>query len=133
MIELEKYLELHTAPVVATDIVVDPTDFDDLMQQNHYAFRSWGEKKKHMPRYGLPLVNDNGSMYNNPEPVCYPLDEWLEPLAEEDWVFDRDFTKRTPIFEHTVFDPLRLLDDYWCRSCILRWDGEAFFFLHSDT
>lgn len=133
MIELDKYLQLHTAPVVATDIVIDPDKFESLMQQNQYAFRSWGEKKKHFPRYGLPLVNQNGSMYNNPEPVCYPLDEWLEPLAEEDWVFDRDFTQKTPVFEHSVFDPLKRFDDYWCRSCILRWDSEAFFWPHSDT
>ena len=133
MIELDKYLQLHTAPVVATDIVIDPGEFESLMQQHQYAFRSWGEKKKHFPRYGLPLVNQNGSMYNNPEPVCYPLDEWLEPLAEQDWVFDRDFTQKTPVFEHSVFDPLKRFDDYWCRSCILRWDSEAFFYPHSDT
>ena len=133
MIELDKYLQLHTAPVVATDIVIDSDEFESLMQQHQYAFRSWGEKKKHFPRYGLPLVNQNGSMYNNPEPVCYPLDEWLEPLAEQDWVFDRDFTQKTPVFEHSVFDPLKRFDDYWCRSCILRWDSEAFFWPHSDT
>ena len=133
MIELDKYLELHTQPVVATDIVIDPQQFDSRMNEWRYGFRSWGEKKKHFPRYGLPLVNQNGSMYNNPEPICYPLDEWLEPLAEEDWVFDRDFTKHTEAFADPIFDPLRVFDGYWCRSCILRWDSEAFFYPHSDT
>ena len=132
-LEADKYLALHSAPIIPTSIVIDPDEFDSVMLEYQYAFRSWGEKKKHFPRYGLPLVNDNGSMYNNPEPVCYPLDEWLEHLSEEDWVFDRDFTTKTTVFEHLVFDPLRVFDGYWARSCILRWDSESFFYPHSDT
>ena len=51
MIELDKYLELHTQPVVATDIVIDPQKFDSRMNEWRYGFRSWGEKKKHFPRF----------------------------------------------------------------------------------
>ena len=60
----------------------------------HYNsfFRQWGDKFTDLPRYALPLVNKNGRLDNNPEPVCWPLDRWnFVNLGYEDT--PEDFTK----------------------------------------
>tara|TARA_R110000772_G_C13308970_1_gene439677 strand:+ start:1790 stop:2479 length:690 start_codon:yes stop_codon:yes gene_type:complete len=135
MLEFDEYAALHPMPMQPTDIVIDVDDFEETMKKYHYAFRSWGRKKQHMPRYGLPLVNENGSMYNNPEIICYPLDEWNRPTGDliDNPVYDRDFTTPTPVLAESCFNPLNDLKQYMLRSCILRWDAETFFHPHVDT
>lgn len=135
MLGLDEYAALHPTVMQPTNIVIDVDKFEETMIKYHYAFRSWGRKKQHMPRYGLPLVNENGSLYNNPEITCYPLDEWNRPNGDliEDPVYDRDFTVPTPVLSEPCFDPLNDLKQYMLRSCILRWDQETAFFPHVDT
>lgn len=135
MIEKDTYLKLHTAPLVPTNMVINIDNFYISMQKYKYAFRSWGEKKKHMPRYGLPLVNREGNLYNNPEPVCYPLDEWIENMTQEEKAnnLDRNFNVKTEVLDEVCFDSLSSIKQYMIRSCILRWDKETFFHPHTDT
>jgi len=137
-LSIENYNALHNSVINPLNIKIDIDSFHNSMQKYKYAFRSWGEKKKHFLRYGLPLVNENGSMYNNPEPVCYPLDEWIEGFTYEQKLpfkhYDRCFTSKTEVLDEPCFEPLMsTFGDYLLRSCILRWDEPAFFYPHTDT
>ena len=72
----KEYDELHKQNLVPLDIRIDVESFLDDMQQYQSFFKQWGDKFTDLPRYGLPLVNKNGRLDNDPEPVCWPLDRW---------------------------------------------------------
>jgi len=135
MIESEDYIRLHSQPLQPLDLKVDVTEFHNYMNEVKYAFRAWGEKNSHYLRYGLPLVNKNGSSYNNPEPTCYPLDEWARKFPESEqseWV-DRKFTEHTEFLNHKCFNSINAIKHCMVRSCILRWDEPSSFYPHTDT
>ena len=72
----EDYERLHTQNLVPLDININVKDFLEDMNEYDSHFYQWGDKFTDLPRYGLPLVNENGRMDNDPEPVCWPLDRW---------------------------------------------------------
>ena len=57
---------------------------------------------------GAPLVNLNGDMFNNPEPVCYPLDQWNSDKPDEERIYDPMIEVPTPLLSESCFDPLDL-------------------------
>ena len=78
----QQYLEMHTAALIPLDMCADIKLFSECMREYQHAFRAWGVKHLEHRRYGLPLVNANGRLHNNPEPVCYPLDQWnVDPVS----------------------------------------------------
>lgn len=133
LIATEKYLELHASPVIPTDLYIDLEQFDRAMEKYKYSFRRWGQRHLEHQRYGLPLVNLNGELYNNPEVVCYPLDQWNAELPDDQRVNDHTFTTPTEVLSHPAFDCLNDLKPYILRSCILKWMAGSFFYPHTDT
>ena len=103
------------------------------MHEYRYAFRRWGEKHTEYPRYGAPLVNLNGDMFNNPEPICYPLDQWNEGKSEEEKIRDPKCTTPTPMLSESCFDPLAPIKPFMYRSAILKWHNSGHFKPHTDT
>ena len=80
----EEYAEFHPHVLQPLKIKLDVELFEEQMHEYRYAFRRWGTKHTQYPRYGAPLVNLNGDMFNNPEPVCYPLDQWNSDKPEQE-------------------------------------------------
>ena len=103
------------------------------MYEYRYAFRRWGVNHLEYPRYGAPLVNLNGEMFNNPEPICYPLNQWNEGKSEEDKVRDPKCIIPTEMLSASCFDPLAPLKPFMYRSAILLWHDTGHFKPHTDT
>ena len=129
----QQYLDMHTAPLIPLDMCADIGLFHECMTLYQHAFRTWGVKHLENRRYGLPLVNANGELHNNPEPVCYPLDQWNANLEDEDRVRDHSFQVPTKVLSHPAFDFLEPLKDCILRSCILKWMDNSLFYPHTDT
>ena len=129
----QQYLDMHTAPLIPLDMCADIGLFHECMTLYQHAFRTWGVKHLENRRYGLPLVNANGELHNNPEPVCYPLDQWNANLEDEDRVRDHSFQVSTKVLSHPAFDFLEPLKDCILRSCILKWMDNSLFYPHTDT
>lgn len=132
MLTEKDYIDFHPHVLQKTNMCFDINLFNTCMEKYSLAFKTWGREKQHMLRYGLPLVNENGSLLNNPDPVCYPLDEWNRDNPN-DRLLDRDFTTQTEVLSQPAFDILSPVKQYMLRSAILRWDEESFFWPHVDT
>jgi len=129
----EEYKDFHPQVLQPLDIKVDIDLFEQQMHEYRYAFRRWGAKHHNKPRYGAPLVNVNGEMFNNPEPVCYPLGQLNAGKPESEHIYDIHRTKPTEMLDATSFDPLAPLKPFMLRSCILKWDTGGMFYPHTDT
>ena len=132
MLSKEEYINFHPTVLQKTNMKFDVSVFYSVMTAYKFAFKTWGREKQHMKRYGLPLINENGSLLNNPEPVCYPLDEWNRNNPNNR-LLDRDFITPTEVLNNSVFDIMEPIKKYMLRSAILRWDEESFFWPHVDT
>ena len=132
-LELNEYLEIHKKTLQPLNIKIDVPLFEQQMEEYKYAFRRWGTRHHEYPRYGVPLVNLNGEMFNNPEPVCYPLDQWNKDLPEDEKIYDPMINVPTELLSESCFDPLELLKPYMLRSCILKWHNSGRFYPHTDT
>jgi hypothetical protein len=130
---LEEYKNFHPHVLQPLDIKIDIELFEEQMHEYRYAFRRWGEKHTEYPRYGAPLVNLNGDMFNNPEPICYPLDQWNEGKSEEEKIRDPKCTTPTPMLSESCFDPLAPIKPFMYRSAILKWHNSGHFKPHTDT
>ena len=80
-LDLDSYKQFHKTHFHPLDLKIDIPLFEKQMEQYSLAFREWGGPRKSVGRYGLPLLNQNGSLHNNPEPACYPLDIWNKENA----------------------------------------------------
>lgn len=143
----ERYYKLHTKPLVPTDIKIDPELFKlEIGQFDQWKF--WGDLYQQYPRMAIPLVNMNGSLNNDPDPACYPLDRWnFLQSGEKDFneylfgvsqfemgpLFEISFTQHTPVLDLKSLRPLDPLKKYMTRSCILKWDAMGHFNPHFDT
>ena len=133
MIQEKEYLNLYYNKLIPLDIKFNVDEFRKTMEKYKYAFRRWGVAHLDKRRYGLPLVNENGDLFNNPEPVCYPLDQWNKDLPLEEKKGDVHFKCFTPVMDETCFDVLNEIKPYMVRSCILKWYDNSLFLPHSDT
>ena len=70
----DEYYKLHQQNLTPLNIKIDVDLFESQIKK--YKFIQWGDKFNEYPRYGLPVVNQNGRMDNDPEPACWPLDRW---------------------------------------------------------
>lgn len=132
-LELDEYLKVHKDTLQPLDMRIDVELFEQQMEEYKYAFRRWGIKHTQYPRFGAPLVNLNGEMFNNPEPVCYPLDQWNGNLPEEERIYDPMIKTPTEMLSASCFDPLDSIKPYMLRSCILKWGATGHFKPHTDT
>ena len=134
---LTEYKQLHKTRMTPLSLKIDLDLFEKEIDHYKFAFRQWGkgwrwEKGKNYHRYGAPLVNLNGSMYNNPEPVCYPLNQWNDAYPDN-IVKDVMCTTPTELLSISSLDPLEELKPYMIRSCILKWHSTGHFKPHTDT
>lgn len=137
MMELEKmktvsesdYKSLHTKPLVGVDIAIDTEKLRE--QLANYTFQPWGKTHLELPRYGLALVNCSGLLVDN-DPINGSLMAWNKehpttPLIET------DCTKPTEVLAIPALKPLQVLQGFWCRSNVLKWNKGALFLPHIDT
>ena len=88
----KEYNVLHTKNLVPLNIRIDVDSFLTDIKYYEPFFKQWGDKFTDLSRYGLPLVNKNGRLDNEPEPACWPLDRWnFDNLGNNDT--PEDFTK----------------------------------------
>ena len=127
-----EYKQLHKNRLAPLSLKIDLDLFEKEMDHHKFAFRQWGVEHSKYHRYGAPLVNLNGSMYNNPEPACYPLNQWND-LHPDNIVKDIMCTTPTELLSISSLDPLEELKPYMIRSCILKWHTAGHFKPHTDT
>mgnify|MGYP003319113671 CR=1 FL=1 len=151
-ISKNNYEKLHYKNLIPIDIKINVDDFiKDISKYTHW--HRWGDKFNELERYGLPLVNLNGKLYNEDEPACWPLDRWnfvnknYEDTPEEwikfykdvlddradDFLLDYHFDKPTSLLNIKSLSPLVKIHKYLRRSCILKWNAGGLFYPHVDT
>ena len=127
-----EFKELHKKPLIPLDIKIDPLEFNHDMEQYDNKFRQWGNRFVELPRYGLPLVNLDGDLDNKEDPTIGSLDHWNQdhPL---NLYMETDFVIPTEAMDVNSLKPLKVFDNYWTRSSILKWYNGAEFKPHIDT
>jgi len=127
----EDYKRLHPFPLTPTNIVIDCNAFNMQVKQYNNKFQKWGIDHQHLQRYGLAVVNQSGDLIDN-DPINGSLMAWnrnnpTHPLIETDCI------RPTEVLNLPSLSPLRMFDNHWCRSNILKWHSGTFFFPHIDT
>ena len=131
MLPLAEYENLHTEPLIALDMLIDCQEFAITMQKYELAFRRWGQDHIDKRRFGLPLINLNGQLSDNPDVSLMPLDVYNRDRKEQLW--DNDFITATPALNESCFDVLDPIKPFLIRSCILKWYTDSLFYPHIDT
>lgn len=134
-IEEEKYYELHTNPIVETDIDIDLNQFDKDIEKYSHEFTQWGNTHASYPRFGIPLVNLTGKLDETNDPSRMPLDEhFMLHQNKDNIIFDHDILEKTEVCNMPSLSPLiDAFGDYFCRSAILKWDTMGHFKAHVDV
>jgi hypothetical protein len=134
-IDEEKYNELHTEGIVATDIDIDIDQFTKDIKKYSEHFSQWGNTYKSYPRFGLPLVNLTGKLDEKNDPSRMPLDEHFMIHQDKDnVVFDHEILEKTEVCNMPSLEKLmEVFGDYMCRSAILKWDTMGHFKPHVDV
>jgi hypothetical protein len=123
------YKKLHTKPLVATSIVIDTEQL--IHELDPYVFQPWGTTHLHLPRYGLALVNQSGQLIDN-DPINGSLMAYNKHNPSTP-IIETDCTISTEVMNISSLVPLRVLDSYWCRSNVFKWNKDALFLPHIDT
>lgn len=148
------YEKLHEYKLQPLSIKIDVDNFlSEIIKFDEY-FRPWGDKYNDLPRYGLPLINENGKLNNEIEPACWPLDRYnfivkqkYEDTPEnfiefynnvknnniDNLITELHFKNKTPALDIPSLTPLNDIKKYMTRSCILKWGKMANFKPHFDT
>lgn len=150
----KEYNELHNQNLVPLNININVDDFLSDIKEYDSFFKQWGDKFTDLSRYGLPLVNKNGRLDNEPEPACWPLDRWnfvnlgyndtpedftkfykdiQNNINTDKLELEMDFTEPTSALNMKSLEPLNEIKKYMVRSCILKWNTKAHFKPHYDT
>lgn len=131
LIGCEDYQRLHPQFLTPLNIKIDCEQFNKEIVQYDNNFEQWGTDHQHLPRYGLALVNQDGVLKRN-DPVNGSLMAWNRdhpdyPLIETDCIVP------TEVLNLPSLSDLRIFDKHWCRSNILKWHKDAFFYPHIDS
>jgi len=127
----ELYKEIHTSFLVPTNYTIPIDVFEEEIYQYKSYLRQWGPEYTEFPRYGLPLVNLSGTIDDEFDPSCAPLDTWWDHYGDVYW--DLDFNKPTEILDLSCFDGLNNIKKYMIRSNVLWWDNTGHFKPHVDS
>ena len=146
-----EYEFLHHSLLIPLDIKIDVDLFEDEILSYNKYFKRWGDKFEEYGRLGLPLVNMNGELNNEPEPAVWPLDRWnFVNLGYQDtpedftkfyndipdmnlMVNELDFTIPTEVLNINSLKPIEPIKSFLGRSCILKWNSMSHFKPHIDT
>jgi hypothetical protein len=123
------YRTIHTSPLVPLDIKIDIDLFKKEIE--NFPFEQWGGKHLHLPRYGLAVVNQDGVIKNH-DPINGSLHEW-NSNNKSSAILETDCLVPTAVMDIESMQPLRIFDNHWCRSNILKWHTGAEFKPHIDT
>lgn len=127
----EQYKELHTNFLVPLDIKIDVDFFTQEIQKYNMYFEQWGKQHQDLPRYGLALVNQRGTLITG-DPINGSLYEW-NVNNPSDPILETDCCSPTPVMSLESLNPLSLFDGHWCRSNIILFKDCAEFKPHIDT
>lgn len=130
-IDKDIYEKLHPNPLTQTDIKINCAEFIQEIKQYENFFERWGKKHSHIPRYGLALVNTDGKLKTN-DPINGSLYEY-NIMNHNDSIIESDCRCKTKAMSIPSLAPLKIFDDYWYRSNILKWEASAEFFPHIDN
>lgn len=129
-ISKDDYTALYYKYLVPTKIKIDHELFEYEIKQYDKCFEQWGKVLSELPRKACALVNYDGLIKEddvvNRSLYEHNVDNPNRPTA------DSDFRRPTEILDLPSLEPLNILDPYWCRSNILRWDEGAKFLPHID-
>jgi hypothetical protein len=123
------YKKLHTKPLVATNITIDTVQLAKDVEP--YVFQQWGDTHEYLPRYGLALVNQSGQLIDN-DPINGSLVAWNKRNPDKP-LLETDCTIPTEVLAIPALKPLKVLQGFWCRSNVLKWNKGGLFTPHIDT
>ena len=147
----KEYEYLHHDLLIPLDIKIDVELFEDEISVYDKYFKKWGDKFEEYDRLGLPLINMNGRLDNDPEPAVWPLDRWnfvnhgYQDTPEDFIKFyndipdmnlmvnELDFTIPTEVLNISSLQPMNSIKPFLGRSCILKWNSMSHFKPHIDT
>jgi len=130
-IDVELYKNLHKDFLVPTDIKIDIKNFIEEVQRYTDNFQQWGTQHVDIPRFGLALVNQDGILKDN-DPINGSLHEWNK-IYPHNPIIETDCQNPTEVMLMNSLKPIRVFDNHWCRSNILKWHKGAHFKPHIDT
>lgn len=127
----DQYKLLHKNFLTPTSIKIDVEQFINEIKIYDKYFQKWGQQHTDIPRYGIALVNKNGSIVTQ-DPINGSLHEWNKNFPDNP-IIETDCQTLTPVIDIHSLKPLRIFDNHWCRSNILKWNKGAHFKPHIDT
>ena len=130
-IDYDTFQKLHTDYIIPLDIKIDSKLFEEEIKEYHEKFKQWGPSHTQFPRYGLPLVNMNGSLDNKIDPGCWPLDTWADHHPDKIYWYP-DFRSHTEVMKLESLKPLEIISNHMLRSCILWWNNTGHLKPHVD-
>lgn len=130
-LSLEEFYELHTDDIRPLNIKIDVDQFKREIEPYRSKFRQWGTKYTEFPRFGASLYNLTGSLDDEVDPSCWPLDQWIKEHPEQ-FLWDHDFTKPTELMDLPSLSPLKQIQQYMVRSNLLLWNTTGHFKPHVD-
>jgi hypothetical protein len=125
------YLELHAGFLTPTTIKINSDQFLKEIATYETHFEQWGTQYLDLPRYGLALVNLDGTLKKN-DPINGSLYEWNVKFPESP-IIESDCLIPTAVMKLQSLEPLNIFNGHWCRSNILKWEQCADFKPHIDT
>ena len=130
-VSTQDYLELHNDFLTPTSIKINSGQFlEEILIYESY-FEQWGTQHQDLPRYGLALVNLDGTLKNS-DPINGSLYEWNVNFPDRP-IIESDCLIPTPVMQLESLEPLNIFNSHWCRSNILKWEQSADFKPHIDT
>ena len=126
-----QYSEIHRNFLTATDIFIDCDQFSNDIERYNDYFQPWGNKHNDLPRYGLALVNQDGTLKTD-DPINGSLHEW-NIKHPDNIIIETDCREPTDVLSAASLLPLNIFNGHWCRSNILKWHRGAKFYPHIDT
>ncbi len=127
----KEYYRLHKDKLTPLNLKIDCNSFLSELEQYQSHFYQWGTKHTHLPRQGIALVNQDGTFKEN-DPANYPGDEWNR-LHPEKFLLEYDHQSPTPLMDINSLSSLKIFEDYFFRSNILKWGEGAKFYPHFDN
>lgn len=134
-IDTVRYNELHTSPIVETDVDIDVDAFHEEIKEYEKWFTQWGSTHTEFPRYGIPLINNSGRLDEENDVSRMAWDEHFQKFQKKDEILmDYHCTTPTPVSKMKALEPLMTaFGEFMCRSAILKWDTLGHFKPHVDV
>lgn len=126
------YRELHTKPLLPTNIKIDADFFLNEIQEYEKYFVQWGKNYSHLPRYGVALVNQDGILDKKYDPINGSLYEY-NSLNPNTPIIESDCNEPTRLMNISSLSPLNVFNRHWARSNVLKWGKNAEFVPHIDN